>query len=190
MYNTCLISCFQWFWIYTQQWDSGAHDNSMFHFLRNHHIAFPLSLHHFASLSLLIVLRGILCTCLWFPHPISTFHVRTPRSLAYSWDSSNYLRETSDRKTLQDTKLNLERKTAKKISAETWTVTQKQHAIHRLFKEVFPIKIVFELEHERWEGCLQPALRKETLGEWSSERKDTTVWKLPGDQQALREAST
>jgi len=62
--------------------------------------------------------------------------------------------------------------------------------IARLFKEVFPIKIVFELEHERWEGCLQPALRKETLGEWSSERKDTTVWKLPGDQQALREAST
>ena len=70
--------------------------------------------------------------CCFLIQTINTFRVRTPLSPAYSWDSSNYLWETSDRKTLQDTKLRLERKTAKKINAETWTVTQKQHAIPQI----------------------------------------------------------
>ena len=44
-----------------------------------------------------------------------------------------------------------------------------------ILKEVFPVKMVFELSHERSEDCLEPALRQGTPGEGKSERKGTAV---------------
>lgn len=44
-----------------------------------------------------------------------------------------------------------------------------------LFMEVFLVKLAFELGHERWEECLQPALRKGTQGERNSDSKGMAV---------------